>query len=159
MQLFRQTRLSVTKISKEEWNFILDLAGHPDYKVEIEQPDQSLVDSTTLSVDLVKDNEIQSIEERALENDLDIEATAEFLNEVVEDVADKVAEQVAVDFGQLDPVSEGAREEFAELIAENITDQLADVIEEEVATGGAIDDLIQTTEIVADTHFGKLHLF
>src|ERR1700760_3875974 len=51
MQLLRQSRLSVTRVSKEEWNYILDLSGHTEHKVNIEEPDNSMADSTVLSMD------------------------------------------------------------------------------------------------------------
>src|ERR1700760_126226 len=97
MQLLRQSRLSVTKVSKEEWNYILDLAGHPEYKTEIEEPENSMVESTTLSIDA---SVVPPPEQ-------EVNESAKFLNEVVEDVAVEVAGQVAngLDEGKI-PTSE-----------------------------------------------------
>jgi predicted RNA-binding protein with PUA-like domain len=153
MMLFRQTRLSVIKVSRKEWNYILDLAGHPEHKVEIEEPDVSMIDSTTMSVDQQIQNEIAA--EPAPKPELtNANATAEFLEEVIEDVAERVAEQIAEDLEDAnDPTSLEAQEEIAEEVADQLIEQLAEAIEDDM-TGNGADDVATTTEVTAQVQYG-----
>lgn len=143
MQLLRQGRLSVTKVSKEEWNYILDLAGYSEYKAEIEEPENSMVESTVLSMDA---SIVPQLEQ-------EVDESAKFLNEVVEDVAAQVAGQVVeeLDEGKI-PASEEMLEELTDAMADHITDQLADVIE--YGTND-VQNVITSTKAVADVNFGK----
>jgi EVE domain len=157
MQLFRQTRLSVTKVSPAEWNYILDLAGHLEFKTEIDEPDTSMIDSTVMSVEPRVEPEEQLLHEaeeaQAKEAIREAESTAEFLNEVIEDVADTVAEQVAENMEDInEPASEAMREELAEVVADQIMDQLAEAIQEAAPTGAA-DQINESTEAVAQVQF------
>jgi hypothetical protein len=153
MQLFRQTRLSVIKVSKEEWNYILDLAGHPEHRVEIEEPEASMIDSTIMSVDQQIQNEIAA-EPQPEPEPTTSETAAEFLVDVIEDVAESVAEQIAEDLDDAnEPTSLTVQEEIAEEVADQIAEQLAEAIEEETM-GNIAEDAVTSTEVFAQVQFG-----
>jgi EVE domain len=143
MQLLHQSRLSVTKVSEEEWNYILDLAGHTEYKTEIEEPENSIVDSTMFSVD-------ESILPHKAKETVE---SAKFLNEVIEDVAEEVAEQTAEELDERNHLtSETMLEQLTDTVADQITDQLADAIENGIV---AAEDVTSSTKVTAEVDFGK----
>jgi predicted RNA-binding protein with PUA-like domain len=123
MMLFRQGRLSVSKVTKKEWNFILNLAGHLEHLAdEGETKDQQAqavaeedriddsqvvselfadrLESMIKTVDQAVESIMQGVEHSAEDTILDqtVEETIlgadQTVADLVEDVAEAIAEQI-----------------------------------------------------------------
>lgn len=160
MQLLRQTRLSVIKVSAEEWNFILDLADCPQYKVDIPEADISMVDSTYMTIDaptvpqeeIEQDMEVveEQVEEQLFQESAQAEQPSSFIENTIEDVQTLAQHQLVQDLINAAPDSSTV---VADEVAEQVTKQIIETIEE-ATVAGAEDDVIQSTEIVAEAQIG-----
>jgi predicted RNA-binding protein with PUA-like domain len=114
MAVMKQGRLSVSKVAKEEWNFIVNLAGCPQYQVEIAIPEPDSEFDTTMMSEPVLTSPTSITE---------AEATSAFISEAIENIAETVATEIAEETHQTE-VAEELAHEIADEITEQVTAQL-----------------------------------
>ena len=91
MQLFKQTRLSVIKVSKKEWDFILGLANGEviDEPEDVTEMSESLAEAIEDTID----ETVETIMEEVAE-ELDATSGAEIYEEIAEQITDQIIDNI-----------------------------------------------------------------
>jgi predicted RNA-binding protein with PUA-like domain len=159
MQLFTQSRLSVSKVSPDEWSFILSLANETEprslYGPEVPKAIAAAEDLSMVHAEAVVEQQ-ETVTELVGEAIADVvEGIAESAAEVIgEEVAEEVAEDIRQELGS--DVAEGVQEEIADEVAEQVEDiiveEVTQIVEQAVAdeVGEAIEAVEDTAIVVED---------
>lgn len=150
MQLFTQSRLSVSKVSPAEWSYILNMAG--ETAPESKNVDSEMVDGETV----LEDTEIEkaaAADTGAMERDHEEAVLEQKIDEAIEEqdaIEDVIEEQDAID-GAIEESEAAIEQAIEESNATAATETLIETDEAVGLSGDAAADVVQNmAEATAD---------